>query len=73
MQKVIHQLQGDGKISIKWAEIDMPGRTSKSLTHAWAKIQAEIKEVTGGAPAAVKPKTTPRKKKADGQWSSGAL
>ncbi|KAJ6789314.1 hypothetical protein PWT90_01054 [Aphanocladium album] len=50
--RVVAQLQRSGQ-SIKWDEIDMPGRTPKSLQHQWAKIKALVAELekTSGQPA----------------------
>lgn len=57
--KIIHNLAGDR--GVKLSEIEMPGRTTKALSHAWAKIKSEAAEAAGGPIA--KPATTPRKKK----------
>ncbi|OAA81528.1 hypothetical protein LEL_01073 [Akanthomyces lecanii RCEF 1005] len=55
--RVVAQLQRSGQ-SIKWDEIDMPGRTPKSLQHMWARIKtqvAELEKASGQQP------TTPTK------------
>ncbi|OAQ97960.1 hypothetical protein LLEC1_00523 [Akanthomyces lecanii] len=60
--RVIAQLQRSGQ-SIKWDEIDMPGRTPKSLQHIWAKIKtqvAELEKASGQQPS------TPTKAKGKG-------
>ncbi|KAJ2972470.1 hypothetical protein NQ176_g7139 [Zarea fungicola] len=50
--RVVAQLQRNGQ-SIKWNEINMPGRTPKSLQHQWAKIKALVAELekASGQPA----------------------
>jgi hypothetical protein len=55
--RIIKQLTADGQ-KIKWTEIDMPGRTPKSLTHAWDKIRKEAESI-GPADA---PKAAPAKR-----------
>jgi hypothetical protein len=60
--KIIHNLGGDK--GPKLAEIEMPGRTTKALTHAWAKIKAEAAAAGTGGEGVAKPIPTPRKKKA---------
>ncbi|TQV98724.1 hypothetical protein V2A60_007570 [Cordyceps javanica] len=50
--RVISQLQRSGQ-SIKWDEINIPGRTQKSLQHQWAKIKTQVAELekAGGQPS----------------------
>ncbi|KAK3177822.1 hypothetical protein K4F52_009426 [Lecanicillium sp. MT-2017a] len=49
--------------SIDWKEINIPGRTVKSLQHQWAQIRAAIEKDQG----AVKPATKAATKKASAQ------
>ncbi|KAJ3497567.1 hypothetical protein NLG97_g1809 [Lecanicillium saksenae] len=60
--RIVAQLQRNGQ-SIKWDEINMPGRTAKSLTHQWAKIKAQVAELEK---ATGQPVTTPSKAKGKG-------
>ncbi len=61
MLKIIHNLGGDK--GPKLSEIEMPGRTTKALTHVWAKIKAEAAAAGGAGEGVAKPTPTPRKKK----------
>lgn len=55
--KIIGQLTADGTKSVKLGEVDMPGRTTKALTHIWGKIRAEA--AASGGPSGATPKKTP--------------
>ncbi|KAH6673453.1 hypothetical protein B0J14DRAFT_562913 [Halenospora varia] len=65
-EKIICQLGGAGDKfpNIKFAEIDLPGRTPKAMSHAWQNIKAEalaFKKNEDGTPAAP---ATPKKRAA---------
>ncbi|KAM3531297.1 hypothetical protein NHJ13051_000865 [Beauveria bassiana] len=46
--RIIGQFQRNGQ-SIKWDEINIPGRTQKSLQHQWAKIKSQVAELEKAA------------------------
>ncbi|EJP69506.1 hypothetical protein CRV24_002927 [Beauveria bassiana] len=60
--RIIGQLQRNGQ-SIKWDEINIPGRTQKSLQHQWAKIKSQVAELEKAAGQPSDP-STPTKAKA---------
>lgn len=66
--QIIKQLSADKPI--KFDQINMPGRTAKSLSHAWAKIKTEVAaagEGDGGTPATPVKRTPATKRKAKGE------
>lgn len=72
MLKVIGQFMDKG--SLKISDITMPGRTTKSLTHQWAKIRGEIKAINANTTNAAGPNVPPaevkkRKKEDNGKQS----
>ncbi|OAA41230.1 hypothetical protein BBO_05766 [Beauveria brongniartii RCEF 3172] len=60
--RIIGQLQRNGQ-SIKWDEINIPGRTQKSLQHQWAKIRTQVADLEKSAGQTSVP-STPTKAKA---------
>ncbi|OAA61486.1 hypothetical protein ISF_05565 [Cordyceps fumosorosea ARSEF 2679] len=67
--RVIAQLQRSGQ-GIKWDEINLPGRTQKSLQHQWAKIKLQVAELEAAAgqpstPVKIKGKGAGAKRKAE--------
>lgn len=69
MMKIIGQLTANSSVPVNLGDIDMPGRTTKSLTHLWSKIKNDAASASaGGAPTPTRAKkvtkkpATPRKK-----------
>ena len=59
--QIIQQLGVDK--TVKYEQLDMPGRTPKALQHVWTKIKQEVVASEGGPVTPTVPKS--RKKKAD--------
>ncbi|RMJ17899.1 hypothetical protein BHE90_004261 [Fusarium euwallaceae] len=66
--RIIMQLKPEGK-GINWSEIQMPGRTVKSLQNQWTAVNKKIDAIRqqqqdgGDAPSVPVKKATPRKRK----------
>ena len=68
MMKIIEQLTS-GSAKVKLSELNMPGRTTKSLSHMLGKIKDEAGVVRGGdrSTAGAAPKGKGSAKKATGE------
>jgi hypothetical protein len=65
--QIIKQLNVDK--SIKWDQIDMPGRTTKAMAHIWARIRADAAALTphDGPTGTPRARATPKKANGSGK------
>lgn len=57
--RVIIQLSASG--SIRWKEIQMPGRTAKSIEGQWTKVKTAMNEIKESMGLPVEAKPTPKR------------
>ncbi|KAM3511999.1 hypothetical protein MY11210_004325 [Beauveria gryllotalpidicola] len=70
--RIIGQLQRNGQ-TIKWDEINIPGRTQKSLQHQWAKIKSQVADLEKGACQPSVPSTPTKAKGAGAKRKADAV